>query len=129
MSTELSHEEILRYSRHLLIPEVGLEGAPFDEVSWIYPFRIPREPRVVVLAEDPRCVSVGVHYTRGQNVGVVGDAEMEEACTAHPGAFLYVVSKIQERRKGDRTYLNVRPRGWFVVDVTEKMRNTNKKRG
>ena len=23
---ELSHEEILRYSRHLLIPEVGLEG-------------------------------------------------------------------------------------------------------
>jgi molybdopterin/thiamine biosynthesis adenylyltransferase/rhodanese-related sulfurtransferase len=26
MSPELSHEEILRYSRHLLIPEVGLEG-------------------------------------------------------------------------------------------------------
>ncbi|MBK7456583.1 MAG: molybdopterin-synthase adenylyltransferase MoeB [Anaerolineales bacterium] len=26
MSTELTHEEILRYSRHLLIPEVGLEG-------------------------------------------------------------------------------------------------------
>lgn len=26
MSTELSREEILRYSRHLLIPEVGLEG-------------------------------------------------------------------------------------------------------
>ena len=25
-STDLSHEEILRYSRHLLIPEVGLEG-------------------------------------------------------------------------------------------------------
>ena len=24
--TKLSHEEILRYSRHLLIPEVGLEG-------------------------------------------------------------------------------------------------------
>jgi len=26
MTTELSHEEILRYSRHLLIPEVGLAG-------------------------------------------------------------------------------------------------------
>jgi len=26
MSYDLSHEEILRYSRHLLIPEVGLEG-------------------------------------------------------------------------------------------------------
>ena len=26
MLPELSHEEILRYSRHLLIPEVGLEG-------------------------------------------------------------------------------------------------------
>ena len=26
MNPELSHEEILRYSRHLLIPEVGLEG-------------------------------------------------------------------------------------------------------
>jgi sulfur-carrier protein adenylyltransferase/sulfurtransferase len=26
MISELSHEEILRYSRHLLIPEVGLEG-------------------------------------------------------------------------------------------------------
>jgi sulfur-carrier protein adenylyltransferase/sulfurtransferase len=26
MHTELSHSEILRYSRHLLIPEVGLEG-------------------------------------------------------------------------------------------------------
>lgn len=26
MLTDLSHEEILRYSRHLLIPEVGLEG-------------------------------------------------------------------------------------------------------
>lgn len=26
MTTALSHEEILRYSRHLLIPEVGLEG-------------------------------------------------------------------------------------------------------
>ncbi len=26
MAPELSHEEILRYSRHLLIPEVGLEG-------------------------------------------------------------------------------------------------------
>ncbi|MCK4901344.1 MAG: ThiF family adenylyltransferase, partial [Anaerolineales bacterium] len=26
MLPELNHEEILRYSRHLLIPEVGLEG-------------------------------------------------------------------------------------------------------
>ena len=26
MSADLSHEEILRYSRHLLIPEVGIEG-------------------------------------------------------------------------------------------------------
>ena len=26
MLPRLSHEEILRYSRHLLIPEVGLEG-------------------------------------------------------------------------------------------------------
>jgi len=26
MSAQLSHEEILRYSRHLLIPEVGMEG-------------------------------------------------------------------------------------------------------
>ena len=26
MLPELSHDEILRYSRHLLIPEVGLEG-------------------------------------------------------------------------------------------------------
>ena len=26
MSTQLTHEEILRYSRHLLIPDVGLEG-------------------------------------------------------------------------------------------------------
>ena len=26
MLPNLSHEEILRYSRHLLIPEVGLEG-------------------------------------------------------------------------------------------------------
>ena len=26
MLPELSHEEILRYSRHLLIPDVGLEG-------------------------------------------------------------------------------------------------------
>lgn len=26
MSSNLSHEEILRYSRHLLIPEIGLEG-------------------------------------------------------------------------------------------------------
>src|SRR5512144_3210772 len=26
MLSELTHEEILRYSRHLLIPEVGMEG-------------------------------------------------------------------------------------------------------
>ena len=26
MSNQLTHEEILRYSRHLLIPDVGLEG-------------------------------------------------------------------------------------------------------
>ena len=26
MIEELSHEQILRYSRHLLMPEVGLQG-------------------------------------------------------------------------------------------------------
>jgi len=100
-----------------LVPELGLEGSQFDEMSWVYPFRIPGKPYVVVLGDGPRCVSVGLRFTRGRLVGVIGDAALETEYLAHPGAFLYVVGVLQERKQGDKVYLNIRPRSWVVVEV------------
>ncbi len=108
------------YARlHAQVPEVGLDGAPFDEASWVYPLEIPPAPRVVVLDEDPRRVSVGLANGKGRFVGVVGDAAFESACLNHPGAFVYAVGRVVERRKDDRAYLNLRPRGWVLVEVDE----------
>jgi len=103
------------------IPDVGLAGAPFDDASFIYPFRIPGEPRVVVLGEAPRRVSLRLLYKQGLCVGVIADPELEAAYATHPGAFLYVVGALQEHKKGDKTFLDVRPRGWFVVEVGESI--------
>ncbi len=108
------------------IPGVGLAGAPFDDASFIYPLRIPREPRVVVLGEAPRRVSLRVLYKQGLCVGVVADPELEAAYTTHPGSFLYVVGALQEHKKGDKTFLDVRPRGWFVVEVGEKLKEEHR---
>ncbi len=100
-----------------LIPEMGLEGAAFDSVSRVYPLEVPASPRATVLAENPRRVSIGLLNDHGQYVGVIGDTVFEEACVACPGALLYCVGKITERTKGDRVYLNLRPRGWVRVEV------------
>ena len=99
------------------ILDVGLAGEPFDEASFIYPFQIPADPYVVVLGEAPRRVSVRVRYKQGLCVGVVAGEELEAAYLAHPGTFLYVVGAIQERQKGERSFLDVRPRGWLIVEV------------
>ncbi len=111
----LTAREVERFRS--MVPDVGLEGALFDEMSWVYPFRIPVKPHVVVLGENPRCISVGVRFTRGRLVGVIGDATLEAEYLAHKGAFLYVVGALKERKQGDKIYLNVRPRSWVVVEV------------
>ena len=100
-----------------MVKDVGLEGASFDKVSWVYPLFIPSEPRVTVFSEEPRRISIGLVLEKRGFVGVVGDADLEAACLSHAGSFLYFVGKIEEKRKGERTFLNVRPRGWLVAEV------------
>jgi len=111
----LTGTEYQRFRR--MVADVGLEGAPFDDASWVYPLVIPTEPRVTVFSEDPRQVSIGLRLVGRGFVGVVGDAELEAACLAHPGSILYVACKLEEKRKGGRTFLNARPRGWLVVEA------------
>ncbi len=111
----LTKDEYKRF--HAMIPEMGLKGAPFDEVSQAYPLVIPTGPRVIVLNESPRRVSVGLQDASGRFIGVSGDEIFEQACFEHPGAFLYAVGSVTERPKGDKVYLNLRPRGWVVVEV------------
>ena len=110
-----------------MVKDVGLEGASFDRVSWVYPLVIPADPRVTVFSEEPRCVSIGLILEKRGFVGVVGDADLEAACLSHAGSFLYVVGKIEEKRKGERTYLNMRPRGWLVAEVEGERRACGKK--
>lgn len=102
-----------------MVADLDLGGAPFDEVSHAYPLMVPREPRVRVFAEDPRCVSVGLRLAGRGFVGVVGDATFEAACLAHPGSIVFAVGRLEERSKGDRTYLNLRPRGWLVAELED----------
>lgn len=113
--TPLTDEEWSRL--YNLIQDCGLKGTPFDEVSYLYPLLIPNKPRVQILQENPRVVSVSTLYDRNQFVGVVGDRELEEFYLDHEKAFLYAVGKLEKCRKNDKEYLNLRPRGWVIVEV------------
>lgn len=69
------------------------------------------------MRENPRRVSLRVLFKQGLYVGVIADHEIEQAYLAHPGAFLYVVGTLLERQKGEKSFLDVHPRGWRVVEV------------
>lgn len=111
----LSDTEIKRFLA--MIPECGLKGQPFDEVAYLYPFQIPKDPKVTVLAEMPRVVSVLGKFDRDTLVGIQGNEELETIYCANPCAFLYVVGVLSKRMKEGRQFWNIRPRCWVVVRV------------
>jgi hypothetical protein len=100
-----------------MIPECGLKGQQFDEVAYLYPFQIPKAPKVTVLAEVPRVVSVLGKFDRDTLIGIQGDEELEKVYCANPGAFLYVVGVMSKRVKDGRQFWNIRPRCWVIVQV------------
>jgi hypothetical protein len=109
------------------IIECGLKGLPFDEVSYIYPLQIPSKPRVQLLQESPRTISVLGIYDRSNCVGIIGDSELESYYLTHIGAFIYVVGKLDKCKKNDKEYLNLRPRGWLIVQVNASDEHVEKK--
>ena len=110
--TEKEYRRLLQ-----LVATCRLQGEPFDEVSWVYPLRIPTAPHVTVLSEEPRVVAVGVQHNKNKFVGVIGDAKLEMLYNNNLGEFIYAVGEIVSKKKGDKEYWNLRPRGWLVVRI------------
>ena len=100
-----------------MIPDCGLSGEPFDEVSWVHPIRIPKDPRVFVLQQDTKVVSVWGKFNRNVFVSVIGDSELEKCYENNPGSFIYAVGTIKEKVKEGKTYRDLRPRGWLLCVI------------
>jgi len=96
-----------------------LAGEHFDEVSWLYPLRIPLEPKVHRLDETSDAVAVVTLFNRNQFVSVIGNQELESSCKAYPGSFLFCVGELEKKIKGDMVFWNLRPRGWKLYPVHE----------
>lgn len=94
-----------------------LQGEHFDEVSWLYPLRIPLEPKVRILDARDHTISVLVIYNKSTCVGLIGDAELEIHYTKYPGALIFAVGEIMAKTKDGAEYKNLRPRGWMVFPV------------
>lgn len=113
----LTEEEYGKLEKMAEICPLG--GEHFDEVSWVYPLRLPSEPKIRVLDEGAHIVSVAVLYQRNQWVGLVGDEEMAEICRQYPGGLIFAVGEITTKTKEGRDYLNLRPRGWLIAPSPE----------
>ena len=122
--TPLNAEEWDQFRNQIV--ECGLKGIPFDDVSYVLPLQIPLKPRVQVLQEQPRTVSVLTIYDRTNLVGVIGNEELETIYQAHLGAFIFAVGKLEKCKKNDREYINLRPRGWLLVQLEGQNKNQNK---
>lgn len=96
-----------------------LEGEHFDEVSWLYPLRIPLQPKVHLLDEGTHVISISVQYNRRSYIGLIGDEELETHCLQNPGGLIFAVGEMTSRVKEGREYLNLRPRGWKIRPVGE----------
>ncbi len=82
---------------------------------------------VQLLQESPRIISVLGIYDRSNCVGIIGDSELELYYLAHIGGFIYVVGKLDKCKKNDKEYLNLRPRGWLIVQVSASDEQVEKK--
>ena len=111
-----------------------LTGMPFDKASFLYPLFIPPSPQIRILCEDPEVISVSLRFNFSQFIGLVGNRDLKETVLAHPGAVLFAAGNIIKKEKGTHTYLNLRPRGWLIVEdyeyresVTENITKHKKK--
>lgn len=115
----LTEDEYVRLDK--MARECPLAGEHFDEVSWVYPLRIPKEPRVRVLNEEEHIISALVILNRNIFVGVIGDQEMEACYLACPGGFIFAVGELEKKVKDDKEFWNLRPRGWKVLAVKKEL--------
>jgi hypothetical protein len=99
-----------------MIPECPMKGIPFDDVSFLYPLQVVGSPRFTVLNEAPRVVSLLVKYNLSTLAGIIGEEELESTVMKHPNAIIYAVGKMSTKEKEGRTYHNLRPRGWLLVE-------------
>ena len=130
---ELKNKEPLSESEYAklrdVIPECCLAGEPFDEVSWVYPIRIPKVPKVFVLQEDPYVVSVWGTLNRNIFVSVIGDEELANCYRENSGAFIFAVGTIKEKVKEGKAFRDLRPRGWVLVVIEDPTPVRGKSKG
>lgn len=118
----LTEDEYRRLAQ--LAEDCPLTGEHFDEVSWLYPLRIPQEPKVRILDESMGIISVSVLLNRNQFVGVIGDQELAEVYRRYPGGFLFCVGELETKQKDSMTFYNLRPRGWQVYPVSAEEKDS-----
>jgi len=125
--TDLEYQRLAQ-----LAEDCPLAGEHFDEVSWLYPLRIPLEPKVRILDAEMGIVSVLVILNRNQFVGLIGDHELEEIYQANPGGFLFCVGELEKKIKDTIIFWNLRPRGWKIYSISaddkELLRNERQKK-
>jgi hypothetical protein len=61
-----------------LAEDCPLAGEHFDEVSWLYPLRIPLDTKVRILDAETGIISALVILNRNQFVGLIGDHEFKK---------------------------------------------------
>lgn len=121
---ELKGKEPLTEEEYTHLTEMAescpLQGEHFDEVSWLYPLRIPLEPKTRILDATDHTISAFVLYNKTCCVGLIGDDELEALYLTHPGALIYAVGEIITKVKENVEYKNLRPRGWMLYPVRVK---------
>jgi hypothetical protein len=134
---ELKGKEPLTEQEYAILAQLAescpLQGEHFDEVSWLYPFRIPLEPKVRLLDDREHTISALVIYNKSTCVGLIGDAELETHYLRYPGALIFAVGEIMAKMKDGKEYKNLRPRGWMIFpvksnDVSPEIKNEKVKK-
>ncbi len=105
-----------------------LAGMPFDEVSYLYPLLIPTTPQARSLSTDSEVISISLRQNYTKFISVIGDMELKTNVMAHPDAILFAVGNIIKKIKGEKTYFNLRPRGWLIIVDPEYSKRQGRKK-
>lgn len=113
----LTNEEYKRLKDR--IPYVPLAGEHFDELNSIYPLHIPEKPVFYSINGDNTAYSLLLRL-QNKSISVIGDEEMKTLYMSHAGHYIYGVGAIYETHKNEKTYINMKVRGWLLVKLKSK---------
>jgi hypothetical protein len=69
-------------------------------MNWLYPLRIPQDPKICILNAEGHVISERVILNRHTLVGLLGEQRKEDFYRENTGEFLFAVGGAREERQG-----------------------------